>query len=380
VLTIVDENATPHPSRAFAEAAWRQAPQLSPSWWRENLGLTHSKIVLDGRQALVPAAAWPFGVNVVLATPETQPPHLPAGVTALIETPEVQTPADFLLYRPATLQEEAVLADLHVLETRVAQGTLQAYGLATDDLASPTPMRPLHDWLTLAATAAEQAWGRKKRPALKILLAPLDVLDWTLLCAHTTQHRETAVSPLELAARLGLWVLVAPRAVPGTTASPLSLQALGLLAEAEATWHAQQQGQWPHLAGQPVFSVLKLLQAGQPPWPTPQAAALWQQQVWPPLAKVLANFPNASPLRAQWYATLPYVPELARAAAAPVVLAALQRLALPAPWAALPPELQQVALLASVPGVGAVVVPPGLACQPLLALPDYPDIGALLAR
>jgi hypothetical protein len=379
VLTIIDANATPSPSRAYAEAAWRANPSISPSWWRENLGYTHSKLAYDGRAVRLAPRALEQGVNLVLATPATMPQGAPDGVVTLLQSAELHAPAEVLLLPTAGFDDDALLAALVVLERRVANGTLQAYGVADEGLASPRPPRPLHQLLALATQAAEQAWGRKKRPSLRVVLAPLDVLDWQLLLTPNTRHKDEAVSALELAARLGLWVLVAPRVQPTATASAAALAALTTLAEAEARLHQQLRGQWPHVAGQPLFSALKLLQAGHAPWPTPAMASVWRTEVWPQLRQQWALWPEASPLLAQWQVTLPWVAELAAAAAAPLAAQAIAQWQLPAPWAALSATLQQLAVLASVPGVGAVLTPPTADIGPLLSLPDYPDVGALLA-
>lgn len=380
MLTIIDANATPSPSRAYAEAAWRANPQISPSWWRENLGYTHSKLAYDGRSVRLAPRLVAQGVNLAVATPATAPLGAPAGVVSLLQSADPHTPATVLLLPTTEVTDEALLAALVVLEQRVANGTLQAYGVADEGLASRIPLRPLHQLLALATQAAEQVWGRKKRANLRVLLAPLDVLDWHLLLSPTTKHKDEPVSTLELATRLGLWVLVAPRVHPSATASAAALAALATLAEAEARVHQQLQGQWPHVAGQPLFSVLKLLQAGQPPWRTPAVAAAWRADVWPLLRQHWAQWPEASPLLAQWQAILPLIPELAAAAAAPLAQQALQQWHLPAPWGSLSPTLQQLAVLASVPGVGAVLTPATIDVAPLMGLPDYPDVGALLTQ
>lgn len=383
MLTIVDSNATgsviPTASRSYAEAAWRANPRLAPNWWRENLGETHSKFACDGRPLAVATRVLGQGVNLLLATPDTVPAQIPAGVVVVLQTTDIQAAADYILLPLAEIEDADVSAAFTALEHRVAQGTLQAYGVVAADLGAATPHFALHRLLELAAEAAETAWGRKKRPSLRMVLAQLDVLDWGLLFTPNTQHKTAAVSALELAARLGLMVLVQPQAVPSAVASAAALQALTKVAEAEAALHQTLQGQWPHVAGQPVFSVLKLLQSGQPPWPTPAVAHAWQQAVWPSLQAALQALPAAGSLMVAWGELLPYLQELVQAAAAPLAQQALQQLQLPAPWAELPPTLQQLALLASVPGVGAVVVPPHTDVSALHPLPDIPDLGALLA-
>ncbi len=381
VLTILSAEALPHPSRSFAEAAWRQNPAIAASWWRENLGFTHSKVVLDARgQAALPQL--PEGVNVLLGS-APWPTSLPEGVVGLLVTPNVNAPADIVLL-PLTeaMQTHELLAALTELEQRVMQGTLQAYGVAAPCVAEPDTRWPLHAVLAVAQQAAMAAWGRPKRPAIRVLLAPLDVLDLSLLFNANTLHKEARVSPLELAARLGWWVLVVPQAQPQATACASTMQAalaaLTQVAEAEARLHQTLHGQWPHLAGQPMFMALQALQAGHAPWPTPLIAQRFVRHIWPVLEEALQGLPSAEPLRQAWDALLPNLGTLAVAAAALPAQQALQRLALPAPWGALPPMAQQVALLASIPGVGGVLVPPTLDTTPLLALPDIADVGAVL--
>ncbi len=380
VLTIIDQTATPHlASRDFAEAAWRSNPKLAPNWWRENLGETHSKFACDTRIGAPESLSAALNLAVVSAE---QP--MPPGVLQLVVTTNPAMPATNIVLPTEGLDEPALAQAFQQLEARVAHGSLKRYGIWADDLASPAPHFSLQRLLELAASAAEVAWGRKKRPALQIIMAPLDVLNWGLLLTANTQHKGQAVSSLEQASRLGLMVLAVPQAWPAAEATQqppaAALQALAHVAQAEVALHQQLRGQWPHLAEQPVFSVMKILNEGLPPFPHASALLGWHQHSWPLLQQALQGLPQAENLLQAWQQLIPHLPALAAAAAAPLALQALEMMQLPAPWQGLPAHLQQLAVLASVPGISAVLVPPTTDLAALHNLPDFPDLGALLAR
>ena len=378
VLTIIDPEATPlaqqaENSRAFVEAAWRNNPAISPSWWRESLGYSHSKVISA-------ATALPAGVNAQLITKSSV--NQPGIVQWGCGPHPAETFGDIFIWQPAQpFNPTSVTTAFQQLERHVLQGRIAGYGIAFNHQIT----QPLHEWLNLAATAAEQIHQRKKRSALRALLCTADVLHLDILFTPSTHYKQNPVPLLELAARLGLWVTVQPTVWPSDAPPPpTAAAALIQLAEAEQALHQQLQGQWPHQQGKPLFAVLPALLQGQAPWPTPQSATLWLHDVWPSLQTALRELPT-SPARETylhaWQQALPHVETLALHAGQQAALRAMTQLApkLPATMQSLTPQQQHAMLLAALPGVSSVLTPNSVDVTPLLALPDIPDIGALLA-
>lgn len=381
------------PSKLYADACWAANPRLSPDWWREAQGHTFGKLALDWRTAISQPEHLLTGCNLILASPATWPavtatlaasPAAEAFVTILV-TPDattIPTPAPtFLLWQPAasTTPQQRQTA-LIQLETHVRNGTVEAYGLALDDLAT----HPLHHWLEDAAEAANTVWSRRKRPALRLLLTPMDMLDLTLLTAPLAKHKAEAVSTLELAARLDLTTIITAPALP--TDADLPPEALAALTQAAGAEHHLNQilGGWPQLHGQPLFSLLSPLSQGYTPWATPGHAHAWQTRLWPQLRQqwqALATpvtQPNITEYLNQLEKLQIYIPALALAAVQPLLQHALQRLAghFPPLWLETDDFTRNLAFLTSIPGVTALALASPFQPLSLQQRPNLPDIGA----
>jgi hypothetical protein len=376
MLKIIAADAAPPPTRAWAEDAWRQNPNLHPSWWRENLGFTHSKLIVDARHGV--ALPLPAGVNCVLTAGQTG--AWAEGVLRVAVCSALHTPlhADVVVWQPAYPCTTAqAVAALVWLEEQVRQGVLAAYGVAEPLLGTPQQMFALHEWLAFAAEAAAQVWGRPKRPMLRVLLVPFDVFNTAPLFYPSSLYKEARVALLEHAAALSLWVIADP--TPLGIPSPAALQALEAVAHAEATLHDALQGQWPHVQGQPVFAVLPALQQGVAPWQHTTAVDAWQRQVWPIMRDTFSSLgtPQAKALLQAWHEAMPFLHALADAAASTQIshILAQQKQHLAAEFQQQGLVHQQLAVCAAVAGVGGVVFDAVHDLTPLQKMPDIADIG-----
>lgn len=380
MLHIHHEESDQTPTKAYADACWAENPRLSPDWWRELLGQTLGKIALDWRKTIANTSCLSSGCNLVLATPQTWPQvllHLtPAVVSVLVTDNLAQVTQPFPTWLVYQGEERNALTQL---ETWVKEGQLEAYGIVLGS-------KPLHLWLEAAAYAAQTVWGRKKRPALKIVLASMDLLDRALLHDLTTFHKDEPVSALELAARLSLAVIVTPSVLPQEKEpSTEVLQTLTQAAQAEHALHEHLEG-WPTLQNQQLFSLLAPLSLGQAPWPTPQHWQGWKIHLWPQLQTQWQSLDNSQNtilitgyLRAL-QSLLPYGEELSATAAQPLLTHILNTLAprLPHAWQLQEPLAQNLALLTSIPGIGVVAVAQAFNPSPLQQLGGISDIAPLL--
>lgn len=376
------------PSKTYADTCWQTNPRLSPDWWREALGHTVGRLALDWRTHIHQPHHLASGSNLILTSPATHAqalhviadvlPNPAAAVTCLV-TPALpsQPQATFVLWQPSLSPDDA-LPHLTQLETLVRSGTIEAYGLSVATLPQPS----LGAWLQAAATAAEAAWGRKKRPALRLLHLPLCLTNLAALTEITESNKDEPVSTLELAARLGLVVIASPQVWPDDAQPPLAaLQALTAAAQAE---HALNQalGGWPHAEDQPVFNILAHLSKGQAPWSTPARWHNWLTHLYPSLVSLWSGqYPDQSQAYlAALHTLLPFGEALARSAAQPYwqhILATLVPRLAPQ-WQALPPAGAALAILSSVPAVTSLALASPYDAATLRTLPNIADIGAIL--
>lgn len=375
------------PSKLYADTCWATNPRLSPDWWREALGHTVGKLALDWRTHITQPEHLLTGCNLVLASDTTWPavaaalnrtPAADAYVTILI-TPDphrLPPPHPRLLVwnAPDTTPEHRLTTLIH-LENKVKNGDIEAYGIVPGN-------HPLHLWLEEAAESAQTVYQRRKRPALRLLVAPFDLLDLTLLTHENTTHKSEPVSTLELAARLGLAVIALAPSLPQEAEIPESIQVLTSAAEAENTLN-HTLGGWPQIHGQPLFSLLAHLAHGQTPWPTPHHWHNWLTHVWPTLQTHWHSLPP-SPAITTYLAALtnllPHGSVLALASAQPHLYKVLEDLhpRFPAPYQSQSPLTQALALLSSIPGLTAVAPGVPFNPNPLQQFPNLPDVGALL--
>lgn len=129
----------------------------------------------------------------------------------------------FLLHNPEyALQAGAARDDFYNritaaftrLETFCRDGLISYYGVSSNSVGYPADHPLAVDLARLAAcadTAAQNAWGRRKRPLFRVLQMPLNLLETEALFTPNTQaatfQGSEAVSALELAARRNMTVL-----------------------------------------------------------------------------------------------------------------------------------------------------------------------------
>lgn len=394
------------PSKAYADACWRADPRISPDSWREMLGVTVGKLALDWREEVTQPQELTRGANLILTTPAThaaaaqavaQYMEDPAAAVTVLVTPQPHTlpeqPAMFVVWAaPEDVDEAAALAALTQLEQHARSGAILAYGIHHPAMAEAGTPWPLHRWLEIATAAAEAAWGRKKRPALRLLLAEFDLLNPALLTTANTQSlaggKTEVVTPLELAARRGFAVIAVAPAMPSTVPpQPQALAALAAVAQAEQALLNHLGGQWPSQQGRPLFSVLAALTEGASPWPTPHHWQGWLRHVHPRLAAAwgtLSPSPElGSLINAYLDAFTPLLPlanHLALTTAQPHIHHILTHLRthLPTTWQKTPDAALAAAILTSVPGITALAAHPLPTLAPTLHLPVHPDISTIL--
>jgi hypothetical protein len=369
---------------------WRQHPRLNPAAFRESLGFTAGKLWLDLRTSLprddLLLVAWQRGINAWLCSPRTLAAlNLPQAITRdtlvlALESDTVETPPqplDLFFWRNTTPDIEP----LTQLEHLTKQGHIAAYGIA-----APAAL-PLHDWLNVAEAAAQKIHGRRKRPGLRALIAPLNFTQTGILHRPTCAHHGEPISPLEYAARLG-WAVVATHAtdlrrtdgqfIPLTPPAPPTLPALAALEAAvgaEQKLHQTLSG-WPTVNGQPMFSLLAILGQGESPFLSPAHGLAWATQALPPtlLAWHKLNRPEATPYINSLQRLAFHAAALGGAAAAAATARLLQ--AMPdSSSITTNPALSAFNLVTSLPGVaGALAKPENLpALFPAMTQPDHPD-------
>ncbi len=379
----------PSPSKAYADACWQANPRISPDWWREAHGYTLGRIAHDWRHAVPANTNLTTGSNLVLASPSTLQQALkavvrlsqPQAAPVALVTPDAMATATgvtFTLWNPQDTTPANAHASLVHLEEQARSGAIDLYGLSFDALPQPS----LTEWLQAAAAAAEHVWGRKKRPALRMLHVPLCLTNLAALTVQNEVHKSEPVSVLELAARLGFAVITTPQVMPD--APEPSAAALAALTAAAHAEHALNQaiGGWPHADGRQMFSLLAHLAAGLAPWPTPGHWFNWQAHVLPQMVHVWTTM---NPQEAEGYLAAlenlrPYGESLAAAAAKPVLGHILDVVTprLVQPWQGLNAPERTLAILTSIPAVTAVAVASGCNIKALQTVADIPDIGAVL--
>lgn len=372
-------------TQAYAQQCWQDNPSIIPSWWRGFVGNTVGKQALDCRHGLPNPHHLATGHNLLLTSPAThtavqsmlgQTSNPQVYVTVLI-TP---APAAHLKHSPHVMvweiitppEPEEIAATLAALEEAVSKGALQAYGILDPFLGEPTPRYPLHEWLSQASSAAQSIYGRRKRPALEVVITELDLLNLSTLTTANTLHKEQSISPLELAARLNLAMIALPLAMPADVPpAGQALQALTTLAKAEASISP-----WPTHQGLPLFSALAALKQGQSPWPTPHHWQSFARSLLPLHRQSFASYPAYLQALEN---LLPYGEPLSQAAVQPILASFLKVLAnrLSPPWATLPPTALAEVFISSLPGVTALASISPENTQILQKYGDFPDPGIL---
>lgn len=380
-VAFMDEGS--EPTAAYAAARWRENPRISPSSWRVAQGVTLGKVVCDGRAGWAGwNEAFAVGCNGLLVRAEdvARVAARQDGMVVIVEAAagEVVAGADVVLWRV----QEGVEIDFAPLEAAVRAGEIRFYGVAMaadGDLGA---------WLAQADDAAARVWGRRKRSQLRAVMVQVNVTDGRAWQVAESRHKDEKVSVLELAARLGLLVVVeaATRwptalgvvdvglAVGRVTDSVMA--PLVLVAEAEQA--LRQHMVWPEVDGTPLFGVVPLLAAGVPPWPTRAAWRGWMREVWPQVAAVWEGEARASSYMAAWRGLLETGEDLAAVAEARTAEALLDavRARVPAVWRDVMAQALAWGMASGLPGVTAVAgdLTNDSGCTALRQALERPDI------
>jgi hypothetical protein len=369
---------------------WRQHPRLNPAAFRESLGFTAGKLWLDLR-AYVPRGdllltAWQHGINAWLFSPRTLaslhlPPKIARDTLVLaLESDTVEAPPqplDLFFWRG----NNPDITALTQLEHLARQGHIAHYGIATQATL------PLHEWLSIAEAATQKIHGRRKRPGLRALMAPLNFTATAQLHRPTCLHHKEHISPLEYAARLG-WAVVAThttelhradgQSIPLTEPTVPKAEALAALESAAGTEQKLHHalGGWPTVNGQPLFSLLAILGRGETPFLSPTHGLAWATQALPPtlLAWHRLNRPAAAPYMESLQRLAFHAAALGHAAAGAATARLLQAMPDSTSISA-NPALSAFNLAASLPGIAGALAKPQdlLTLLPAITQPDHPD-------
>jgi hypothetical protein len=191
-------------TKAYADECWTKCPKISPDSWRVWEGLTLGKVAplisvgtteadldffythgmngwlvtpggipavqdwtrargADVRSRIVLIGLWPWGVEM---------PFSPSDL--------ILWDAVMLVWPERPLDTDALTGAFVRLEKAVREGDIQAYGFAAEgwvtEKGAPA-FFSVGEVLTLAQEAAHQAWGRRKRPALRLAGISLNLLE-----------------------------------------------------------------------------------------------------------------------------------------------------------------------------------------------------------
>ncbi|MFZ2620802.1 MAG: hypothetical protein WAX89_08025 [Alphaproteobacteria bacterium] len=291
-IAITPQTAHPDATKTYADTCWRANPHISPDSWREWEGFTVGKVALLVTPATAPflRQAWEDGINLWLVLPSAiravaevlrdtaikpilvgiwpwqtntlAPDFSPLPLTALLPVlPE--TP----------LAPEALLPLLEHLENQVKQGKIGCYGLAAEGLIHPATSPTFLNIRTImehARTATHTIWQRHKRPALRLLAVPCNVLETAAVQEHNTLLTDdTLASVVDYAVQAHLGVLALR---PLTAHTP---QGMALLTDATAAGQHLKTLLTPHLPtpwqDKPLASIALNAAAS---WPGITAAVL----------------------------------------------------------------------------------------------------------
>ena len=219
-------------TKGYADSCWQEQPTISPDAWRLWEGLTVNKAAFFvTRQHTLQdlAGAYEVGMNWWCIAPgaEAIVADFFSKQEAIVRQqivvtllwawqPEEAMPAldgsdAVLLVWPEEGGDVVSLADAFTeLESAVQTGALVAYGFACEALGGMSLQSTdfsFSDVYIIAQQAAEKVWQRKKRPALRLLGVPLNVLELQAIYAPYMEHKGVAVSVLEWAVHMNIGVL-----------------------------------------------------------------------------------------------------------------------------------------------------------------------------
>lgn len=247
MTNLLTRYATPEGTKAYADALWADTPSISPDYWRIMEGLTVGKLAFNRSLAPLTCTLHELlpqlhnqGINAWYAhDPEMQAAvkiffeqephkresvvlHCAARANHVAEdiaraTENCGTPPDIAVlmadFPPEPVNADNMLTALTALEEAVKEGYIQFYGIADARLTFPQNHA---DWQSLstyhktAQEAAYKAWGRRKRPLLRMVQFPFNIIETEAIALENqealTFNTPEAVSVLELASRMHMAV------------------------------------------------------------------------------------------------------------------------------------------------------------------------------
>ncbi len=267
VPTLTSGHATAEATKAFADTTWQNHTQTSPDAWRildghtiskvtfgtlgfhkntspektilqaigsgcntfdcslnfsekadiKTFGKTISKCIKDGQvqrdQCVILSKIQMASLDMFQAfyTEHLQALNLEKTDYVLIQE------AEFLILQGLSQEDiqSIALTLFEWLETLVIKGDIQGYGLSSQTFGAPTDMPTrtcLATYAELARTAAQSAWGRKKRSSFKLISAPFNLLETEILTEKSTWEfdktgEKQECSTLDLASRMNIGVI-----------------------------------------------------------------------------------------------------------------------------------------------------------------------------
>ena len=267
VPILTSGHATAEATKAFADTTWQNHTQTSPDAWRILDGHTISKVTFGtlgfhkntspektilettnsgcntfdcslnfSEKADLKAFGNAFSKCIedgqvqrdqCVVLSKIQMAHLEtfqAFYTEHIQTLNIEKTDYILIQEPELLilqglsQEDTqniALTLFEWLETLVIKGDIQGYGLSSQTFGAPTGIQTrtcLATYAELARTAAQNAWGRKKRSSFKLISAPFNLLETELLIEKSTWEFDKTgakkeCSTLDLASRMNIGVI-----------------------------------------------------------------------------------------------------------------------------------------------------------------------------
>lgn len=240
--------ATPDDTKAYADSLWAENPSISPDYWRVMEGLTVGKLAFS--RSMAPLAHAPdellpklynMGINAwhvhdpelqsaakafFAQQPETRKHivlfcavranHIEEDITRATEACGTAVDVAMLMadFPPEPVENTNRHAALAALELAVKDGRIQFYGIADARLTFPqehTQWQSLSVYQKTAQEAAKEVWGRRKRPLLRVVQFPYNIVETEAIALDNqealTFHQPEAVSALELASRMHMAVV-----------------------------------------------------------------------------------------------------------------------------------------------------------------------------
>jgi hypothetical protein len=225
-------------TKKYADECWAAQPEISPDSWRVWEGLTLGKVtplISAGTMQEDLDFFYANGMNGWLVTPggiesvqgwvQSQAQDVRSRVVLVglwpwrngTDVPSIDPvvwDAVMLVWPEESPDMAALLHAFSQLEVAVRNGVLPFYGFAAEGWKlkeSALHFLSAGDVLARAREAAQQAWGRRKRPALRLAGVPINLLELGALHHDNTALQnpggEEKAPVLEVLARAGIGVI-----------------------------------------------------------------------------------------------------------------------------------------------------------------------------